>query len=85
MCTARVTAHVKIQMYTLVSPSLSLTCKALEKFTPVTVNSGDSVTQTFGSGGESGALNGFLFNLLQVTHLLVGLMVSSILASVQSL
>jgi len=57
-------------MYTFVSPSLSLTYKTPEKYTPVTVNGGDSITRTFGSGGESGALNGFPFNLLQVTHLL---------------
>ena len=68
MCTARVTAHVKIQIYTFLSSSLSLMYRALVKSTPVTVNGGDSVTRTFGSGGGSGAWKGFFFNLLQITH-----------------
>ena len=70
LCTARVTAHVKMQIYTFVSPSLSLIYRAPVKSTPVTVNGGDSVTQTFGSGGGSGAWKGFPFNLLQITHCL---------------
>ena len=70
MCTARVTAHVKMQIYTFVSPSLSLIYRAPVKSTPVTVNGGDSVTRTFGSGGGSGARKGFPFNLLQTTHCL---------------
>ena len=56
MCTARVTAQVKMQMYTFVSPSLSLIYRAPVKSTPVMVNGGDSVTRAFGSGGGSGAL-----------------------------
>ena len=68
MCTAHVTAHVKMQIYTFVSPSLSLMYRVPVKSTPVTVNGGDSVTQTFESGGESEAWKGFSFNLLQVTH-----------------
>ena len=37
MCTTRVTVHVKIQIYTLVSSSLSLIYSAPVKSTPVTV------------------------------------------------
>lgn len=70
MCTVRVTAHVKMQMYTFITPSLSFTYRAPVKSTPVTVNGGASVTQTFGSGGGSGVLKSFpiAINLLQTTQ-----------------
>ena len=68
-CTARVTAQVNKQMYTLHSPS-PLTYKASVKSTPVTSKGKDCSTRAFTSGGGSGAVYGRPANFLQVTHLL---------------
>jgi len=55
-CAALVTAHVNRQMYTFFSCPSVLVYNAPVKSTPVTVNGGNSVTRTLGSGGGSGAV-----------------------------
>ena len=57
-CTARLTAHVNRQMYTLFSLPLLLTYRAPVKSTPVTSKGRDGCTRAFTSGGGSGALYG---------------------------
>ena len=58
MWSALAVAHMKTQMYILLSSVLSLMYRATVKSTPVTVIGRDSVTQIFGKGGGSGALFG---------------------------
>ena len=69
-CTARLTAQVNRQMYTLCSPPMPLTYRAPEKSIPVTSNGMDCCTRAFTSGGGSGAEYGLPANFLQVTHFL---------------
>ena len=68
MWSACVVAHVKMQVYILLSFVLSLMCRVLVKSTPVTVNGGDSMTWILAKGENQKLYMVSPNNLLHVTQ-----------------